>query len=121
MGEKGEIMETEKKEQPRYQIRFKECTVKLTNQSIIELAYLTMEALEALIESGQKVFVEQANCYLGCFYTCQRLLKAVDPEYLDYHSDVKDFFREGRELSNDGNRLSWDSGSEADDDPDTLF
>jgi hypothetical protein len=114
-------METEKMEQPGYEMRFKECTVKLTNQSIIELAYLTMEALEALIESGQKLFFEQANCYLSCFYTCQRLLKGVDPEYLDYHLDVKDFFREGRELSNDGNRLSWKSGNEADDNLDTLF
>jgi hypothetical protein len=114
-------MESEKMEQPGYEMRFKERTVKLTNQSIIELAYLTMEALEALIESGQQLFFEQANCYLSCFYACQRLLKEVDPEYLDYHPDLKDFFREGRELSNTGDRLSWKSDSEADDNLDTLF
>ena len=80
----------------------------LTDQNKIELAYLTKEMVEMCIENRAKLYFEQANCYLACFYACRRLLQEVDPEYLDHHSEVKDFFREGRELSNDWDRMSWD-------------
>lgn len=90
------------------EIRLKKHKVNLENQNIIELAYLTMEMLEVFSESRGKLFFEQANCYVGCFYTCQRLLKAVDPEYLEQHPKIAHFFKEGRHLSNDSDRLSWE-------------
>jgi hypothetical protein len=89
------------------ELRFQKKMVELNNQAIIQLAYLTMETLEPLIDSGNKLFFEQASCYHSCFYICRSLLKKVDPEYLKGHSMVATFFKEGRELSNDWDCLSW--------------
>lgn len=92
------------------QLRFKEHRVALSNQTIVEMAYLTKEMIEPLIKSREKLFFEQANCYLACFYKCRKLLKLVDQEYLlnEIHKNMVDFYKDGRELSNDWDRLSWE-------------
>ena len=86
------------------EIRFKEKKVKLCNQDIIEIGYMAAEAIGPLAESRQKLFFEQANCYASVFYLIKRLLNLVDPEYLEIHSRVRDFY--DQDLSNDSDRLS---------------
>jgi hypothetical protein len=77
----------------------------LTNQNIVELAYLTKEMIEPLIKSRKKVVLDQADCYVACFNLCRRLLKNVDCG--GSHQNLKEFYRAERELSNDWDRLSW--------------
>ena len=84
-------------------LRLKEQKIGLTNQNIIELAYLTKDMIEHCC--GKKLSFEGANCYLNCFYTSQRLLRGVDSEYLKKHQSLGDFYREDRRLSNDWDRL----------------
>lgn len=91
-------------------LRLAEKTVSINNQSIIEFAYLTKDIIE--ICYGQKLYFEEANCYLNCFYKMRSFLKLVDAEYLAQHKKITEFFREGRELSNDWDRLYFESEQE---------
>jgi hypothetical protein len=87
------------------ELRFQAHNVKLTNQDIVEVAYLTKDLIEAAM--GHKLYFEEANCYSGCFYVCRKLLKVVDGNYLKNHDRLTDFYKDGRELSNDGDKLAW--------------
>jgi hypothetical protein len=87
------------------ELRFNEREVKLSNQQIVEFAYLTKELIE--IALGEKLFFEQANCYFSCYYTIRDLLKQVDDEYLAAHRRLSHFYRGTRELLNDEDRLRW--------------
>ena len=87
-------------------IRLKTKRVKLSNQKIIELAYLIKETLEDM--QGQPMFFEQANCYSSCFHTIRELLKQVDAEYLSRHYPIRDFYQRER-IRFDGNCDSLDS------------
>ena len=96
-------------EQKRDELRLRGNMVKLCNQDMIELAYFTMEMLEPLIASRIPLgSFDRENCYRHCFYICKDLLREVDPEYLELHSSLKDFFREPRHLSNKYPWLSWE-------------
>lgn len=105
-------METEKElEELRGKIeglRFRKHYFVMTNQSIIEFAYCVKELIEPLIETHVKLAFEQANCYLACFYDCRRLLQTVDSEYLAEHTSLSEFYKDGRELSNDWDKLWWE-------------
>ena len=90
--------------------------VTLTNQQIIEFAYLTKEMIELCLENNAKLFFEQANCYPACFYKVRELLKlAFDADfgYGASHGAIREFYQEGRELSNEWERLKWITPAEA--------
>lgn len=80
--------------------------VKLTNQEIIKFAYITKEIIGHAWET--KLSNAQANCYEECFYTIQDLLEEVDKGYLDRHAELCDFFRKGKRLTSEDNRLRWE-------------
>jgi len=89
------------------ELRFREHDVKLANQSIIELAYLTKDMIESVY--GQKITWDRANCYIACFYHCQSLLEIVDEEYLTgRRKRLKDFYRNDRELFKFDNTLFFE-------------
>lgn len=94
------------------ELRFIDKTIVLSNQAIVELAYLTMETIKAVY--GKKLFFEVANCYLACFYRVRSMLKEVDREYLAGHKGIVEFYQEGRELSNDNDRLYFDGRTKDD-------
>jgi hypothetical protein len=96
------------------QLRLREHEVKLNNQQIIEFAYLTKKVIEVCIEGHSKLFVEQANCYVHCFYTVRKMLEAVELEYGERHGNLMNFFRKGRELSTDYDTLHFISPGEKD-------
>lgn len=79
--------------------------VTFTVQEIVEYAYLVKEHLQPLIEGYVKLSFERANCYLACFYKCRHLLGIVDIG--GSHSGLQNFFKKGRELSNEGYQLDW--------------
>jgi hypothetical protein len=87
------------------ELRFREKSIKMSNQEIIEFAYLTQEIIKSCF--GEKLFFEEANCYLACFHKVRELLKQVDAKYLSEHERLVDFFRDDRELSNEWDRLHW--------------
>jgi len=89
------------------ELRRRDKAVVLENQSIIELAYLTKETIEAAL--GHRLCVEQANCYRACFYHIQEMLKTfVDQEYLAKHKRLVEFYKDDRVLSVDyKDRLHW--------------
>ena len=93
-------------------IRFKEKEVRLCNQHIIELGYMAADLIQPLADTRQKLFFEDANCYSNVFYLVKDLLKQVDPEYLEMHQSVRDFY--DQDLSNDWDRLDLSSGSKLD-------
>ncbi len=97
------------------ELRFKKRVVELSNQDIVEFAYQTKDIIEHVL--GKKLFFEEANCYTACFYKIRRLLKSVDTEYLDLgqHKNLAEFYREGRELSNNWDRLRWVNPEQSDD------
>ena len=99
------------------ELRFREHEVRLSNQAIVEMAYLTKDLVEATM--GHKLSWSEANCYLACFYECRKLLKAVDEEYLKKHDRLREFYKDGKELSNDWDRLAWETGHE--DTKESLF
>lgn len=101
LDEKGNYMEDEND-----RLRSTEHNVCLNNKQIIELAYLCKDVIEVMY--GKKLFFEQANCYLGCFYHIRKLLKKVTPEYLKLHEGVVSFFTENGGLSNDWDRLYFE-------------
>jgi len=86
----------------------KEVNVKLSNINIVELVYITKEMIEALVDTGIKLYFEQANCYQSCFYICRYLLKSVEPTYLITHETLVDFYEGKRKLSNDSSKLRWE-------------
>jgi hypothetical protein len=88
------------------ELRFRKHRVTLSNQDIVEMAYLTKETIEPLIRDNEKLSMDQAHCYVGCFNLCQKLLKMADDEYLKRHR-LREFYEEGRSLSWEGDRLSW--------------
>ena len=87
------------------ELRFRKHDVKLSNQDIAEVAYLTQDLIEAAM--GHKLYFEEANCYLACFHLCRKLLKVVDDEYLKNHQTLAEFYKDGKGLSNDWDRLAW--------------
>lgn len=74
------------------EIRFKEKQVTLSNQGILELAYMARHFIALLSEQKVKLRWEEANCYSSVFNLMKNLLKEVDPEYLETHGDVRDFY-----------------------------
>jgi len=109
---KGECWKRSKKECRDDKVRFREHEVKLTNQQIVEFAYLTKEVIESCIENNAKLSFERANCYPACFYKVREMLRLVDLKYIASHGRIMDFYQEGRELSNDFDRLKWETSSE---------
>jgi hypothetical protein len=88
------------------ELRFREKTVTLTNQDLVEWAYVVKELIE--VAFGHKLFWEQANCYVSMFITCKEMLeKHVDREYLDEHVELKKFYQQRRELDNTWDVLKW--------------
>ena len=85
--------------------------VELSNQQILEFAYLTKELIELCMKDNAKLFFEQANCYLACYYTVRELLKLADSIYVESHNDIFEFYRKDRVLSNDNDRLHWEAVS----------
>lgn len=77
-------------------LRLKERRVRITNQAIVELAHLTKETLESIKQSPSYLHLEQLCCHHGCFRTCRRLLKSVDPQYLNLpqHRELSEFFKD---------------------------
>ena len=93
------------KDEMKKELRFREKSITMSNQQIIEFAYLTQEIIKSCW--GEKLYFEQANCYLTCFYKVRELLKQVNAKYLAKHERVVDFFRDVRVLSNEWDRLHW--------------
>jgi hypothetical protein len=92
------------------EIRLGKRKVKLTNQQIIELAYLAKDLIEACGHS--KLSFDEANCYRSVYHTVRKLLKSADSKYVKAHGGIKEFYRKDRELSNDWDRLRWESKNE---------
>jgi hypothetical protein len=88
------------------ELRASEKRVKLTNQEIIKFAYITKEIIRW--EWEEKLSNAQANCYVECFYKIQELIEIVDKKYRDRHNELCEFFREGKRLTTDGDRLRWE-------------
>ena len=78
-----------------------------SNQEAIEFGYVVKDLIEPLIESHEKLFFEQANCYTSCFYHARRLLTQVKSTHY-IHEPLREFFFNGYELDNSEDRLSWD-------------
>ncbi|MBN1363281.1 MAG: hypothetical protein JW976_00600 [Syntrophaceae bacterium] len=94
------------------ELRFSEKKVKLSNQDIVKLAYTTKEIIEPICSQsfsskGEKLSPDQVNCYRECFYIIRNLLKKADKEYLDKHSELCDFYRKSRKLTDENGRLHW--------------
>jgi hypothetical protein len=87
------------------EIRLGKRKVKLTNQQIIELAYICKDVAEVVARNNTKLTFEAANCYGSCYHTVQKLLKSVDSKYVKAHGGIKEFYRKDRELSNDWDRV----------------
>ena len=85
----------------------REHEIMLDNQSIIELAYLAKEMVEACLKSRVQMSQERARCYQHCFYNARDMLIEVDPEYLNLHPTLRDFYAENRDLSSYDDYLSW--------------
>jgi transcription termination factor NusB len=79
----------------------------LANFQVVSMAYLVKDTIEHLIKTHEKLSFDEANCYHSCFYLCRELLRGVDEKYLHYHEELREFYREDRELSNNWDRLSW--------------
>jgi len=98
-------------------LRLREHEAKLSNQQIVEFAYLTKEMIELCIGTNDKrsakLSFEEANCYLACFYKAREMLGLIDSEYIEFHGGLVEFYQEGRELSNDWDRLHWIVPNEA--------
>ncbi len=94
------------------EVRLRKHNIELTNQEIVELAHITRDTVDYFVTSHEKLACEEASNYRTCYYLCRRLLKIVDPSYLDWHSKLKEFYREGWELSADWDRLAWMSTEE---------
>lgn len=88
-------------------LRLKPKIVELCNENIVEFAYVVKELIEYCY--GHKLFFEQSNCYHSRFYAIREMLKLVDPEYLSLpqHASLAEFYKEGRELSNDCDVLTF--------------
>jgi len=80
--------------------------VNLTNQEILKFAYITKEIIG--YAWGEKLSNAQANCYVECFYTIQDILKKLDKEYLDKHTELCIFFLTGKRLINQDDQLQWE-------------
>jgi hypothetical protein len=91
-------------------MRFKEITLTLTQQTIIELAYAVMEVVGPLAKSHEKMYVEQGHGMTAAFYCIRELLAKVDPEYLAHHERVKNFNE--RTLVNFNDHLWWETDEE---------
>ena len=84
-------------------IRLKEKTVVLSNQQIIEIGYMA----QIVISMGKPPTFDEMNCFKAVFFLFKNnLLPVVDPEYLEIHHEVRDFFKQ--ELSNDWDRLTFE-------------
>jgi len=87
--------------------------VELTNHEKIALAHTVRELIEPVIERGTKLSFEQANGIVCSYYTMRRMVEHMDPQIFTMHNGhngLLNFYRQrdSRELSNDGDRLSWD-------------
>ena len=96
-----------KKDLTENKLRFKKCRITLHQQTIIEFAYAIRMLVEPLAESHSKLSFDEANCLTSLFNCVRRLLKSVDQDYLNWHSDVVKFYQEKRELDNSWDRLNW--------------
>jgi len=96
------------------ELRFQKHTFDLTNQTVIELAYLAKDIIELCIEGNYKLLFDQANCYLACYLICRSLLELVDKEYLACHEGLYDFYyrKDNKRLSNNWDRLHWEKEGE---------
>ena len=92
---------------PDEEMRFKEISLTVPQQTIIELGYAVRMIVGPLAKSHQKLSFDEANCLRSVFCQVREMLKKVDPEYLDRHSDVVNFYKQERELSNNWDRLAW--------------
>jgi len=90
------------------ELRSKEHEVKLSNQAIVEIAYMTKEIIEDI--EGRQLTFEQANCYQSNYYTVVDMLKAVDPEYLSgRHGELFEYFSHESPVTKENNRLYKDA------------
>ena len=95
------------------ELRFKEKEVKLNNQHIIEIGYIAMDLISIHAATREKLYFEEANCYSSVFYLLKEcLLKMVDPEYLESHQKIRDFYNQ--DLSNDWDRLFFHAQNRGD-------
>nr|MBC8460528.1 hypothetical protein [Deltaproteobacteria bacterium] len=78
-------------------IRHEEKEITLSNQQIIELGYFVKDLFGPVVDEKAMLIIDQINCYTNVFYLVKDLLKQVDPEYLEMHQRVRDFY--DRELS----------------------
>lgn len=88
------------------ELRLRAKQVVLSNQAIIEFAYLTKNMIRTVYE--EKLSFSAANCYTHCFYTVRSLLKLIESEYLAEHKNLTEFYQEGRELDNSNDRIRFD-------------
>jgi len=70
------------------QVRLREHKVKLTNQNIIELAYLFRDYIEEIGGIGVKLDFERTNCNRNVLGLLGRLMGRVDDEYREIHGGV---------------------------------
>lgn len=98
-------------------VRLKEVTVTLSQQQIIEVAYQVMEHLDPLIKHNVRPFMDAVTGYRRVYYTMRELLSQLDQDYVQEHSRISEFFRDGRELDNSFDRLRWIEKYESSDDP----
>jgi hypothetical protein len=96
---------TKKIEQAK-ELRFLKHRVTMSNQAIVEMAYITIAMVNMAM--GHKLTLDEANNYTFCFYFCRKLLKMVDQRYLNTHKTLMKFYKDGRELSKDWDRLAWE-------------
>jgi hypothetical protein len=77
------------------------------DQQIVEFGYLVKEHIEPLIESGEKLFFSQANCYRSCFYSMRELFKQVNAEYLKKNIKNAEIYASKRDLKANFDRLRF--------------
>ncbi|MBL7202825.1 MAG: hypothetical protein ISS63_00655 [Desulfobacteraceae bacterium] len=86
-------------------IRHEEKEITLSNQQIIELGYFVKDLFGPVVDEKAMLIIDQINCYTNVFYLVKDLLKQVDPEYLEMHQRVRDFY--DRELSDDWDNIAF--------------
>lgn len=77
------------------ELRLKMHQITLTNQSIVELAYLARDMRRAM-ENGERkhMYFEEFNCIENCCKLCEKLLGIVDEKYLwgDPHKELAEYY-----------------------------
>lgn len=90
-------------------INMVEHDVKLSNQQIIEFAYMVKEVIEDHMQTKSRLFYEAANCYVSCYCTVLEMLKHVDRQYLELetHKQLVEFYSSPQPISKDFGLLKW--------------